>query len=111
MIYLKRLKVILIIIFVLVYNYSIAQDSWTKVLPGLGSFSSPRVTDLNNDGIGDVIFGAGREEFKATDSAVIALNGKNGEMLWKVSAKDQMFGSATLKDINNDGVLDQSRPK
>jgi len=106
MIYLKRLKVILIIIFVLVYNYSIAQDSWTKVLPGLGSFSSPRVTDLNNDGIGDVIFGAGREEFKATDSAVIALNGKNGEMLWKVSAKDQMFGSATLKDINNDGVLD-----
>lgn len=87
-------------------TYISAQDSWTKILPGLGSFSSPRITDLNNDGIGDVIFGAGREEFKATDSAVIALNGKTGDMLWKVSAKDQIFGSATLKDVNNDGIQD-----
>lgn len=72
----------------------------------MGTFSSPRVTDLNGDGIGDVIFGAGREEFQACDSAVIALDGRNGEMLWHVNAKDQIFGSPMLKDLTGDGVDD-----
>jgi len=35
---------------------------------GIGIFSSPRVTDLNGDGIGDIVFGAGRTEFHACDS-------------------------------------------
>jgi outer membrane protein assembly factor BamB len=83
-----------------------AQESWTKELPGIGSFSSPRVADLNNDKVGDIILGAGREERLACDSAVFALDGKTGEMLWKVSAKDQIFGSATLKDITYDGIPD-----
>jgi len=30
---------------------------------GIGIFSSPRVTDLNGDGIGDIVFGAGRTNF------------------------------------------------
>jgi hypothetical protein len=82
------------------------QNSWSVNYNGLGTFSSPRVTDLNGDGTGDIVFGAGREEFKACDSAVIALDGQNGKMLWHVSAKDQVFGSAALKDINNDTVSD-----
>lgn len=102
----NHLKSIFTFIFLISCTFNFAQDSWTKILSGYGSFSSPRVTDLNNDGIGDVILGVGRQEFIATDSAVIALNGKNGKMLWKVSAKDQIFGSATFKDINNDGVKD-----
>lgn len=72
----------------------------------MGTFSSPRVTDLNGDGIRDVVFGAGREEFQACDSAVIALDGRNGKMLWHVSAKDQIFGSPMLKDLTGDGVDD-----
>ncbi len=82
------------------------QNSWAKELPGLGTFSSPRVADLNNDSIGDIILGAGREEFQACDSAVVALDGRTGKMLWKVSAKDQIFGSAALKDITADGTAD-----
>ncbi|MCY7352769.1 MAG: PQQ-like beta-propeller repeat protein [Cytophagaceae bacterium] len=83
-----------------------AQSSWSKVLPGLGTFSSPRVTDLNRDGIGDIILGAGRLEFQACDSAIIALDGRTGELLWRNSAIDQIFGSATLKDITSDGIED-----
>jgi len=83
-----------------------AQESWAKVLPGLGSFSSPRVADLNNDSIGDIILGAGRAEFLECDSAVLALDGKTGELLWNVSARDQIFGSATLADITGDGIPD-----
>lgn len=83
-----------------------AQTSWSTDLPGVGTFSSPRITDLNKDGVGDVIIGAGREEFHACDSAVIALDGKTGQLLWNIAAKDQIFGSAALKDITNDGIKD-----
>lgn len=83
-----------------------AQNSWAVKFPGIGTFSSPRVADLNGDKVDDIILGAGREEFQACDSAVIALDGRTGKLLWNVSAKDQIFGSASLKDINNDGISD-----
>ena len=84
----------------------LAQNSWTVAYKGIGTFSSPRVTDLNGDGVGDIVFGAGREEFKACDSAVIALDGRTGKMLWNVKAIDQIFGSASFLDINGDHVDD-----
>lgn len=85
--------------------HSQAQD-WSATFPNIGTFSSPRVTDLNGDGVGDVILGAGREEFQSCDSAVLALNGVNGEILWRISSVDQIFGTASLKDLNNDTVED-----
>lgn len=86
--------------------YSQSESSWTKNLPGIGTFSSTRVADLNGDGTDDIILGAGREEFQTSDSGVIALNGKTGELMWKVFAKDQMFGSAAFQDIDADGHPD-----
>lgn len=83
-----------------------AQNSWAVKLPGVGSLSSPRVADLNNDGVGDVIQGVGRIEFQPCDSAIIAFNGKNGDILWMVPAEDQIFGSANLLDISGDGIVD-----
>lgn len=84
----------------------IGQDSWSKQLPGIGTYSSPRISDLNKDGVGDIILGAGRMEFESCDTAIFALNGLNGELLWNVSADDQVFGSASLKDLTGDGILD-----
>jgi outer membrane protein assembly factor BamB len=89
-----------------ILNCSIGQKSWVKELPGIGTCSSPRITDLNGDGTGDIIIGAGREEFKKCDTAIIALDGKTGEILWKLPAVDQIFGTAALKDITGDGVMD-----
>lgn len=106
----KRYIVLNVLIVSILCSYStgniFAQESWAKMLTGIGSFSSPRVADLNNDAVGDIILGAGRAEFLACDSAVIALDGKTGELLWNVSAKDQIFGSATLKDITDDRIPD-----
>lgn len=84
----------------------VAQGNWMVSFKGIGTFSSPRVTDLNGDGTGDVVFGAGREEFKACDSAVIALDGLTGKMLWHVHADDHIFGSPSFRDINGDRIMD-----
>jgi outer membrane protein assembly factor BamB len=93
------------LILIVVLNAS-AQNSWTMVLPNVGTFSSPRTADLNGDGIKDIILGAGRLEFQSCDTAMLALDGRDGHLLWKVPAKDQIFISAGLIDINNDGVMD-----
>lgn len=81
-------------------------DPWSSYLPDLGTFSSPRAADFNQDGVLDLVIGAGRQEFMASDSAVIAIDGANGDVLWQVAARDQMFGSALLFDMNGDGVED-----
>jgi len=81
-------------------------QSWTVTLDDLGTFSSPRVTDLNKDGIMDIIMGAGRQEFVRCDTAIFALDGKNGQMMWKIDARDQIFGSAGLLDITGDSIDD-----
>ena len=75
-------------------------------LEDLGTFSSPRAADFSGDGVLDIVVGAGRQEFMATDSAVIALDGETGEVLWYVGARDQVFGSAAIHDLTGDGILD-----
>jgi outer membrane protein assembly factor BamB len=79
---------------------------WTTTLPGIGTFSSPRLEDINSDGVMDIIIGAGKAEFQHSDSAMIALDGQSGKLIWKNGANDQIFGSAGLYDINADGVKD-----
>ncbi len=88
------------------YSQEKPQSSWSVKFEGMGLFSSPRVADFNGDGVGDIVLGAGREEFKPCDTAVIAINGANGSILWKVASIDHVFASAALKDLNNDGVQD-----
>lgn len=83
-----------------------APIAWSTYLENLGTFSSPRAADFNGDGIKDIVIGTGREEFVATDSAVIALDGATGAVLWHVGARDQMFGSAAIADLDGDGTPD-----
>ncbi|MEL6256882.1 MAG: PQQ-binding-like beta-propeller repeat protein [Bacteroidota bacterium] len=79
---------------------------WKKSFSSLGTNSSIKCTDLTADGILDLVIGAGKNEFQNSDSAVIAINGKNGKILWTVDGVDQMVGSATFLDINGDDTED-----
>src|SRR5690349_19809412 len=79
---------------------------WSKDFPVIGSQSSPRATDLNKDGVLDIVIGSGKNEFEQSDMGILAFDGKSGEMLWKQSAPDQVFGSATFCDINGDSIKD-----
>ena len=79
---------------------------WSKDLPVVGSLSSPRATDLNNDGVLDIVIGSGKNEFQKTDSGILAFDGKSGKLLWKQSSVDQVFGSAAFCDITGDKIKD-----
>lgn len=79
---------------------------WSKNFPVIGSESSPRTEDINKDGTLDIIMGAGKNEFQESDMGILAFDGKTGNVIWKQSAPDQVFGSATFCDVTGDGVRD-----
>lgn len=62
--------------------------------------------DLNGDDVKDIVLGAGQNEFESSDSAVIALSGIDGSVLWTNRGIDQMVGSAVFADMNLDGHQD-----
>ncbi|MEZ4887198.1 MAG: T9SS type A sorting domain-containing protein [Chitinophagales bacterium] len=82
-----------------------AQTEWTAFTDSTNNFSSPRATDLNKDGVLDIVVGGGLEDF-ARSQSVSAFDGKTGNVLWRVSARNQMFGSALFGDITGDEVDD-----
>ena len=79
---------------------------WDKNFPGIGSQSSPRTTDLNGDGILDIVIGAGQNEYQHSDQGILALDGRTGHLLWEAAAEDQVYGCATLLDITGDHIDD-----
>ena len=79
-------------------------SNWLIHLKGQGTASSPRLTDLNQDGILDIVLGAGGKENVPTDTAVIALDGADGSLLWHIPGRNQMVGSALFKDITHDNI-------
>lgn len=105
----SRQKLLLITLSLLLLNIQIgaAQIStkWTTSFPVVSSFSSPKVADLNQDGVKDIIIGASRENIYSIDG-IIALNGKNGNILWSKPARNQIYGSPIFQDINGDGISD-----
>jgi hypothetical protein len=80
--------------------------NWQVYLDQSGTYSSPRVTDLNNDGVGDIVIGAGGREDHHSDSAAIAIDGSSGRILWAVEAENQLVSSAMFLDVTNDKIPD-----
>ena len=79
---------------------------WDQNFYLIGSQSSPRATDLNEDGVLDIVIGAGKNEYQYSKQGILALNGQTGEILWQQEAQDQVYASPTLYDVTGDGVQD-----
>jgi outer membrane protein assembly factor BamB len=90
-------------VFTLVVNAQI--EKWSTHFNNTLIFSSPRFTDINQDGTQDIIIGGGNE-FSPTENGILAINGKNGAVLWKCAAPTQIYTSALFQDLNKDGVDD-----
>ncbi len=81
-------------------------DNWRIRIPEIGMTSSLRPVDLNGDGVLDLVAGGGGPEFRETDYGVMAIDGSNGELLWKVGTWNQVVSSPVFKDITSDGIPD-----
>ena len=81
-------------------------DTWETDIPAIGSSSSPVAVDLNDDGVLDIVLGGGGKEFTETTSGVVALDGKDGHLLWSRPGRNQFVGSAIVRDITGDGTPD-----
>ena len=80
--------------------------TWYAYLNNVGTYSSARTVDLNNDSILDIVIGAGGKEEEHSDTAIIALDGATGRTLWAVPGENQNVGSAVFQDIDGDKVPD-----
>ena len=99
-------KYIKLIFFILLSCQIIAQDIvWTNNTPLIRSYSSPRTTDLNNDGISDMVIGGGVDGFPSP-YGVIAIDGFNGNTIWTLSTRNEMFASPQFFDYNGDNTDD-----
>src|SRR3954452_9142526 len=61
---------------------SIPAKGWEAEFHNIGTHSSPRAADLNGDGVKDLVIGCSKKEFEPNDTAIIAVDGTNGIMLW-----------------------------
>tara|TARA_Y100001954_G_scaffold109424_1_gene118780 strand:+ start:2416 stop:5322 length:2907 start_codon:yes stop_codon:yes gene_type:complete len=87
------------------FGLSGQQIQWSTFSDSLNQFSSPRVAHLNNDSVLDIIVGGGVAE-ESRLNAIQAFDGKDGQVLWSVNARDEVFGSAIFQDISGDGIDD-----
>ncbi len=78
---------------------------WQTTVDSVDVFSSPRAIDLTDDGILDIVIGGGVED-QIRNQAITAIDGDSGEILWQVSAKNEIFGSAVFQDITGDRIPD-----
>src|SRR5918993_3403514 len=108
MIYFSRTLLLLMLIMIALTGCHKKKSGviWRNDLSLLGSQSSPRTCDLNQDGTLDIIMGAGKNEYQQSNQGILAFNGKTGALLWEQQSADQVYGSATFNDITNDGIKD-----
>lgn len=79
---------------------------WPKVM-GEHLFGSPRVSDIDGDGVPDIIYTAWNSKKKGIEAGVVGavnLDGRNVPGFPKDVGKS--FGKVTIADLDNDGDLD-----
>jgi hypothetical protein len=93
-------------LFAAIATFSFCQfTSWQSFTDSIPTLSSPRASDLNNDGVKDIIIGGGTDGV-ASNNGIMAFNGVDGSLLWKRGSRNEVFGSPIFQDITNDGIKD-----
>ena len=98
------MKQLFFVLFVFLSAYSKSQN-WEAFTDSIATLSSPRSSDLNGDGIMDIVIGGGTDSV-FSENGIMAYNGVDGSLLWKRPSRDEVFGSAVFQDITSDGIND-----
>lgn len=96
---------ILFLISLCVFQSFCQEGAWRIEIDTTNIFSSPRFCDLNKDGVQDLVIGGGVESV-ASANGILAIDGTNGSIIWKIPARTQIYTSALFQDITGDGVED-----
>ena len=100
------MKNLISIVFLLSTHYISCQVlTWETFVDSIPTLSSPRPSDLNNDGILDIVIGGGTEG-EVSNAGVMAFDGTNGSLLWKAPSRSELYGSPIFYDVNADGTED-----
>ena len=100
------MKNLISIVFLLSTHYISCQDlTWETFVDSIPTLSSPRPSDLNNDGVLDIVIGGGTEG-EISNAGVMAFDGMNGSLLWKAPSRSELYGSPIFYDANGDGTED-----
>ena len=78
---------------------------WQAKIPMAGQ-SSLRATDLNKDGVKDLLIGTGILSPKGRHCSIQARDGKTGKEIWKRRLPGDGFATPTLLDITMDKIPD-----
>ncbi len=76
---------------------------YAQASPNIDYFS-PRAFDLDGDGDLEIVASGGSETPRHGE--LVALDGPSGDLLWRVQADQQLYGSAVFIDVTGDGVSD-----
>jgi len=98
------MKNFFVAIFLFFSIYSNSQ-SWVAFTDSIPTLSSPRSSDLNGDGVLDIVIGGGTDSV-FSNNGIMAYSGVDGSLLWKRSSRNEVFGSAIFQDITSDGIKD-----
>lgn len=98
------MRSLIVVLFIFLFGYVNAQN-WQAFTDSIPTLSSPRSSDLNGDGVMDIIIGGGTDGV-FSNNGIMAYNGIDGSLLWKRSSRNEVFGSAIFKDITSDGIND-----
>jgi hypothetical protein len=75
---------------------------WDRPLDGAGA-GQLVLTDVNNDGVVDVLAGTGRAWADPPTGALMAMDGQTGDTLWRAVFPGVIDGTPLLLDITGDG--------
>lgn len=78
----------------------LSETCWTTTVDNAWS-SSPNATDLTGDGVLDVVVGT-----NGSPAFVVAVDGANGDVLWKSEVGSDVYTSAAFLDSNGDSTPD-----
>ncbi len=98
------------------------QPTFDELFPAvtgdLMTISSPSLSDLDGDGVPDIVFGTGVDRTQPSGGRyviaqepdpsgyVVAVSGATNEVLWKVPDPRDAFTTPRFVDVNGDGVPD-----